>query len=104
MKNTTRFARVRIPKGFVLPRQVASQESDPAKVLRRRNLLDKARKLGLTEAVKNGATWSLERLDGAVFDRYCLWADAKRAGVRPNRRWSDRAIYDAMLRLKLQNR
>lgn len=83
---------------------ISSQESEEAKQIRRRTLLEKARRLGLTEAVANGSTWSLERLDSAVFDRYCLWADAKRAGVRPNRRWSDRAIYEAMLRRKLQGR
>ncbi len=81
-----------------------SPESDEDKQIRRRTLLDKARRLGLTEAVANGSTWSLERLEGAVFDRYCLWSDAKRAGVRPNRRWSDRAIYYAMLLRKLQGR
>ena len=108
---------VRIPRGSVLRvphggkpvfralaaiAQPAAEENDPVKVLKRRTLLEKAKKLGLKEATANGHTWSLERLEGAVFDRFVLWSDAKRAGVRgTNRRWSDSALYNAMLRLKV---
>lgn len=115
--NTTLLKRIRIPPGHVLRvphggkpelralTSVPQVSEDTAKLAKRRTLMEKAEQLGMKDALANGHSWSLERLEGAVFDRFCLWGDAKRSGVRgTSRRWSDAALYRAMLMLKRQGR
>lgn len=118
MKQYALLKRIHIPPGFVLriphggnpelrridslPSETLDQDTDQAAEQKQKQaLLEKALRLGIVSFDTPIETWSIEHLKGAIFERLCRWTSARKAGIRGlNRRWSDHAMFVAMVKAK----